>query len=107
VEVDIGHRARQLAVIDQTAPRREKLKTGFIGPGADRIEYGGYTATASVFANSLPHVRRSAIDDIVRAGCASVVHAFTGGDSDDIHSALGQNCNEHSTYRAGSAPDYG
>ena len=107
VEVDLGLGARQLAVVDQTTPRREKLQTRFIGRGADGIEYGGDTATSRVCANRLCHISRSAIDDMVRAGCARIGHPLTAGDSDPIHSAIGQNCNKHSAYRSCRSPDCG
>jgi len=62
------------------------------------IEYGGHAATASVCATAFPARRIHAIDDMVRAGCASVVHALTAGDSDNIRSAIA---------RIATAFDYG
>lgn len=61
-EIDGGHRAEQLMVVDRAAPWREQLPAGLISYNSDGVKYRGNAMSTGQHVNGNPYVLGGAID---------------------------------------------
>ena len=73
---------------------------------SDGIEHSRCSPAGGVSPNGGRHIFAGAINHVGRAGGTYGFQTLAAGNADDLRSAIGQECDQHPTYRTGRAPNH-